>query len=102
MTLPFETLDDFFDITEFAEAVTLDVAPNDTTINVIFDNAHFDVEDADVVTMSSLQPVIICKSSDIEGKAHGTQVTRGLIDYEIAQIKPDGTGLSTVTLYKKT
>ncbi len=98
MTLDFENLDDFLDITEFAQAVQVGPLGSEVTINAVFENAHFTVDEG-VSGFSTTQPAILCKSTDIEDYSQGSRVVVGGTEYEIVDIRPDGTGMSEVQLH---
>ncbi len=75
-----------------------DVVLNGTqTIKAIFDE-HVPVVNDYTGEAESELSTLVAKTSDLVGvKPHDT-VTVGLVTYEVMEIRPDGTGLTTLTL----
>lgn len=82
---------EFFDTTHgFAVNATLGVA----TVPVIFDAAFSEALDI----VGSTQPVAIGASSDLAPAAVGGTITINAVAYTIAEIQPDGTGITRLML----
>jgi hypothetical protein len=83
-----ETLDVF--LAEFSVAVTL---PGDVVVRGLFDNGF-----VNALGVATGERTLTMKSSDIEGLAHAQAVVVDGVSYKVAQIEPDGTGISVVRL----
>lgn len=87
-----EDLDEFLDVDDgFAVTVTIDGA----TVSAIFSN-----QSADALDVAGTQPVLTVKSSDVAATARGAAVVVNAVNYTVAKIEPDGTGMSRVILEK--
>lgn len=71
------------------EQVTLDGA----AVWAVFDNAYAQVLDA-----VSAQPVLQLRSSDAAAVTRASTVVRGAAGYRVANIEPDGLGMTTLIL----
>ena len=60
----------------------------------IFDNAHANA--LDIVTGS--RPTLLIVSAEAPDVAHGDPVTIGIDSYTVAQVQPDGTGMTRLVL----
>jgi hypothetical protein len=96
MTLNFENLDIFFNTNHFATEVTI----GSSTIKGIFDNMHYGVDSPSYFEVSTSEPVLTVKSSDITTLQRGDSVTINSQAYRVHDIQPDGTGISRVLLHK--
>jgi hypothetical protein len=97
-----EDLTQFFDVDEFAVTAVIKswVARNSTelrTIPVIFNDPMQEVAvfGAEVETNLSF---VQCRTSDLAGVTRSHTMTIGGVDYRIAGIASDGTGVSNVQL----
>lgn len=99
MTLDFENLDAFFITSEFASQVLIGPPGSETTINAIFDAAHLAVDET-MAVVSTSQPQLTCKSSDVASVTQGTRVVVNSQAYKVDDIQPDGTGITILTLHK--
>lgn len=88
MTEPFDV---FFD--DFATSVTLAGA----TVLAIFDDAH-EVGSVGSVGMAASQPMLTLRTSDVPADAVGAAVVVGSAAYQVAEHRPDGTGVSQLLL----
>lgn len=92
--MPFtEDFSPFLDPDEFATAVTVD----GNAVNAIFDNDYVAV-DLDGVTLESLGPVLLCETADVAATVQGTAVVVNAVNYTVAEVRPDGTGLTLLRL----
>lgn len=86
-----EDLTAFLDTTQgFAVNATLGAA----TVPVIFDNAFSDA----LGIVSSTQPVALGTTADLAAATVGSTITINAVAYTIAEIQPDGTGLTRLML----
>jgi hypothetical protein len=99
MTLDFENIDLFFNLTEFAQEVQIGPVGNQTTIRAIFDNEFWQMEEG-VAAVSTSQPKITCRSMDVQNKPTGTPVYVSGVQYRMADKRPDGTGITEVYLHR--
>lgn len=91
--MPFaEDLAPFFSIAGFATAVVFNGA---LSVNAIFDNAYFEAEQT-----VGTQPQLTCKTADLATVAVGASVVVNGTSYTVANIEPDGTGVSVVQLQR--
>jgi hypothetical protein len=95
----------FLDLDDFGTAVTYRPAGNlslTSTINVIFDAAHLSVDVGSAVPVSSVNPVLTCRTADLTGGGkEGDRFTIDGTDYVARDVQPDGTGMTTVELEKQ-
>lgn len=59
----------------------------------LFDDAYLDP-----LGMSGSQPALLCASADVSTAIHGTAVVVDLVNYTVASIQPDGTGMTRLLL----
>lgn len=89
---PFLSLDDFAvqaqAVTRYSEVVTFPV---------IFDNASSQAG-IGLLGMAGTQPVALARSADVVDVAVGCAITINAVDYTVAELQPDGTGITTLTL----
>lgn len=92
-----DDLDIFF--SDFAVTATYTPAAGaDKMVKVIFDAVYESVSMYDGVAVSSASPAAHCKSADVVGvKANDALAIDGST-YRIAEIQPDGTGMTTLIL----
>lgn len=85
----------FLDPDEFATTVTV----GGSSVNVIFD-ADYVAVDVGTGVMSSVGPVILCDESDaaVAAVVEGTAVIVNAVNYTVAEIQPDGTGMTMLRL----
>lgn len=61
----------------------------------VFDNAY-----ADPLGFSGSTPSLLCASADVSTAAQGTAVAVNGVNYTVAGIEPDGTGMTRLLLEK--
>ena len=66
------------------------------TLQVIFDNGYTAALGAGL--MESSQPQALARSADVADLAHGCAFGVSGVDYFVAGLQPDGTGMTTVIL----
>jgi hypothetical protein len=88
----------FFDLNDFAEIVTC----NGRRIKAIFDKLTVSKQEG-FTTVVGQHPQIVCQTSefDLSAAVQGDLVVVRRVNYEIVNIEPDGTGISTISLYEK-
>lgn len=93
-----EDLTPFFDtVNGFAETVTYQ---GSTSIAVIFDNAF--IEDRlGAVGIESTKPACLVRTSQVSSVVQGHTIARGAVNYQVASVHPDGTGLTLLVLEKQ-
>lgn len=90
----------FVDGDEFGVSVSWAHTGGPTVLNAIFDAEYellvtSELEDGAEGTV----PQILCRTADIPGAgAHGDVLTIDSTDYNVVEIKPDGTGMTSVRL----
>lgn len=89
-----EDLAPFFNTAEFATAV---VFGGTTTVKAIFDNAYIEGGGFNV---GGTRPLLTCRSADVAAVAVGTPVVVNAVSYTVAEIEPDGTGVSVLHLQR--
>lgn len=93
--MPFtEDFTDFLKTDEFATAVTV----GGISVNAIFDNDYIPVDLGNGVQVESVGPAILCATADVSGVAQGAAVVVNGTNYTVAEVQPDGTGLTTLRL----
>lgn len=85
-----ESLAAFLDTAGFAEYLTIGAG----SVAAIFDNAFSDP----FGIVAGTTPVFHAASADVSTLAVGDTVTRGATAYTVAEIQPDGTGITRVVL----
>lgn len=86
-----EALTPFFDVAGgFAVNATIGAA----TVPVIFDNAASDP----FGIVAGTQPTALAASADVSAVAVGNTVTINAVAYTVAEIQPDGTGMTRLRL----
>lgn len=92
--MPFtEDFTTFLNTDEFATAVTVD----GNAVNAIFDNDYVAV-DLDGVELESLGPVLLCATADVSAVAQGDAAVVNSVNYTVAEVRPDGTGMTLLRL----
>jgi hypothetical protein len=91
-----ENFNDFFNLNDFAQPVLLGEVGLEVTISAIFDNAHEAFSENPGV--STVQPKLTCKTSDLPADAQALRVVVGTQPYRIADVRPDGTGITELWL----
>lgn len=87
----------FFDTDEFADAAVLGAGTrNQTSVNGLFDNEYIES-----VSMSSLTPTFLCRTSDLTSIKINNVLTVNSTDYKIRDIQQDGTGMTLLILEKQ-
>ena len=96
-----EMVDPFFNSGFEQDAVIAAGSPEvERTVKVIFFDEYNAVEIGDL-TVESQDPFIWIRTSDTAGVQQNDRVRIGTIDYYVNERKPDGTGLTQITLSKK-
>jgi hypothetical protein len=73
----------------------------DIAINGIFDAEHQLLGLSNDVDVSSVQPKLLVRASDLPaGAGDGDTVTIGAVPYSVRHSEPDGTGMTTLRLEK--
>ena len=62
----------------------------------------FDVPTAEAFGMLGTDPTFTCAAADVSGIAAGQAVTINAVSYTVTAVKPDGTGVTVLTLDKAT
>jgi len=87
--MPFtDDTSEFF--SDFAEQVTIAGA----SVSAIFDSAYTRVG----TLLSTTDPALWCKASDVTSVVRGTAVTVRGVAYTVRDIQPDGTGVTVLQL----
>ena len=83
----------FVDPDAFGQPVTV----GGNSINAIFDN-DYALVDLDGVTLESLSPVLHCRTIDVPSVAQGDAAIVNSVNYTVAEVRPDGTGMTLLRL----
>lgn len=83
-----EHLQGFF--SDFSVAATL---PSSAVVRGIFDNGA-----SMALNIMGTDPTFIGQTSDLSALAYGSSMTIGGTAYTVREAKPDGTGITTLTL----
>lgn len=85
-------LDDYF--TDFGVSASFSHAGGaPSTVTVIFDNAFQFLEG-----VQSTSPTVTCKTTDVATAIQGDTLTIGGTVFNIIEVQPDGTGITTLLL----
>ena len=89
--------DYFFNTNDFAEYVVL----NGKKIKAIFDRSITEHTDG-FTFIKGYKPQIVCQSTDVvkSGALQGSGCVVRKLNYTVTEIEPDGTGITTVTLFQ--
>ncbi|MFA6148661.1 MAG: hypothetical protein WC899_10685 [bacterium] len=74
-----------------------------TNIPVIFDNEYAAAEYdrlADRASLESTSPRVVCRDADVPGISHGATLAISGTTYYVIEVRPDGTGVTTLVLSK--
>lgn len=89
----------FFDADDFAVTATL---TGGGTVEGIFDAEYYAALDGIAgVAVESSQPAFTAPTSDLSGVGQGDTLTIDGATYEVVEVKPDGTGVTTLRLLKQ-
>lgn len=95
----------YLDVDAFGSEVTYRPAGNlslTSQILGIFDAAHLSVDVGSAVPVSSVNPVLHCRTADLTGGGkEGDRFTIDGTDYVARDVQSDGTGMTTVELEKQ-
>lgn len=93
-----EDLSEFLDTTYgFAVTATYNGI---TPVNGIFDAEYFQPE-AGFAGIQSNQPVFLCRTVDVSSALQGQTLVVNSVNYKIAVVEPDGTGITLLRLEKQ-
>lgn len=93
-----EIIDDFFSTDDFAVVATYTPSGGQPkSINVIYDNDYV-ASLMEGIEVENTSPAVLCKTSDILNVKHGDTLVVNSITYKIIEVKPDGTGITTLIL----
>lgn len=90
----------FFNPGELSNTALFGVSGSQVSVNGIFENPYQDVNEADITGISSTMPKFTCPFSEVSGYTEGDPVSIDTVNYIIRDIRPDGTGLAEILLYK--
>ena len=92
----------FFDVDEFGVLGAVNpVVGSNFNVNGIFDNDHLELDVDAGIAVSTSEPQFVCATADVTGSnvaLQGDVITIATIAYEITDVKPDGTGVTTLML----
>lgn len=89
---------EMMDTDEFAQDITL--VTQAVTIPAIFDSAHFEVSEDGITALSSFKPMVQIRTADENGVSLEDTVSINSVSYSVADVQPDGTGLTVLVLHK--
>ena len=95
MTMDFESLDDFFVISEFAETCLF--GNDEVPILCIYDEPHYLI-DGTTPDITTSKPMLTCQTSLVADYEQDDPVIVRGRDYIILDKQPDGTGISEIIL----
>lgn len=93
------SVDEYFDTSDFAQLANFDQGAVHTVIPVIFD-AAYQVSNIGDIAVQNAAPRVTCKSSDVAGANHTGTITISSVVYKIVEVQPDGTGITELVLSK--
>jgi hypothetical protein len=89
----------FLELEEFGVSATITSNSSTYTVQGIFDNGHFQIDNGFTV-VSTLQTTFLCRTADIAEIEQGDAVVVSGVTYKVVDIQPDGTGMTTLRLQK--
>lgn len=89
-------LDQFLKKSQFAKKILIQTDPV-KEISGIFDNAFIDATTGEMDLDTTL-PRFVCKSEDLNQVTRETVVIIDSVNYSILDLRPDGTGMTSVIL----
>ena len=93
MNLNDRILDDIDVFVDTETGFAVDAIIGDSTVSGVFDAAY-----AERLNTAGTAPVFLCRSADVAAVEQGDPVTIDGVEYEVAGIEPDGTGMTTLVL----
>ena len=89
----------FFDINDGSVVANITLDDN-SVIEVIgdFGNEYYAFEGIDGTVINSSKPKFICPSQNVSNVKKQNIIQIGSVSYKIAEIEPDGTGITTLIL----
>jgi hypothetical protein len=91
-------VEDDFDRQSLLSDFGIYVSINDNRVLAIFDQPHKLY--SDVLDLSGSYSMLICRSSDVTFVKQNDEVIVGNEVYQVSDIQPDGTGITTITLIR--
>jgi len=89
----------FFDTDAFAQtAVYTHLGYPATQIPVIFDSEYSVVQEIGEPGMGVPTPQALCKTADVENASRGDTLVVNGTTYYVQEVRPDGTGITTLIL----
>ena len=89
----------FIDIDEFAQAASYTVTGGSAVrVNGVFDEGHVAVDVGGQVQVTNVAPQFQCATSDVSSADKGDAITVNSVGYTVAEVHPDGTGVTTLIL----
>lgn len=102
--MPIETDQDravFLDPREFGTApILFPGTPGARTIHVLFDHPWVDADAGVGAELSTAAPRFVARDIDLVGVEEGDRIQVGAAVWRVADVQPDGKGMSTVELTK--
>jgi hypothetical protein len=96
-----DDLDDFFIDEDYATTAFSDPDGLRNSFPVLWDNEYLEQDGGYGAGISSRSPVITCKTADADTYlVQDTIIEIDGVRYTVKQPEPDGTGISTVPLFK--
>ena len=89
---------DYFDGTFDEEAVYTPAGGQAKSIQVIFDNGYSILPVIGEPGMGDSSPQVLCKTADAGSASHGDTLLVGGTTYYVQEVRPDGTGITTLIL----
>ena len=87
----------FFDTDTHGSTATVTINGSGSSISVIINKEYFAIA-GESVDVDGTQPVVTCRSSDVTGIDTADTIAIDGVTYNIVNIQPDGTGMTTLIL----
>ena len=68
------------------------------TVNGVFDEGYVVVDVGGQVQVANVAPQLQCATSDVSSADKGDAITVNSVAYTVAEVHPDGTGVTTLIL----
>ena len=92
-------LDAFFATDAFAQtAVYTRLGYPSTQLPVIFDSEYSVAQEIGETGIGVASPQALCKTADVENASRGDTLLLGGTTYYVQEVRPDGTGITTLIL----
>lgn len=85
---------------DFGIDVKVDPDSSNSTFKAIYDAGHIEIDNG-ISLVSTVEPQLLARDSDITTLTQGSVVELNSTRYVIADVQPDGTGMTVLRIHKQ-